>query len=82
MTTTISIHAHDVLDLIYENDGKFSREELFTAMQKTFGEEATYYSCSAKGMSREELLTFLFDRQKIYEQNDKLSLNIANKCNH
>ncbi len=82
MTTAISIHAHDVLDLIYENNGKFDTQHLFQAMDDKFGQTATFCSCSAKGMSREELLQFLFMRDKITETNGKLSLNIGNKCDH
>lgn len=58
-------HAHEVLGMMIGQT--FTDETLLAAMRETFGDDATYYSCSQSDMSAEQLLDFLKSKEKFVE---------------
>ena len=44
------VHAHEVMHMMLEQGGVFSRESLTRAITEHFGKEARFCSCSASGM--------------------------------
>ncbi len=44
------IHAHEIMHMMLETDGGFSRESLAQAIIERFGTDARFHTCSANGM--------------------------------
>ena len=58
------IHGHDVLDFMISSGESYTRATLADAIRKRFGAEAQFHTCSASGMTAEELIEFLAQRGK------------------
>lgn len=58
------IHGHDVLDFMIASGESYTRATLADAIRKRFGAEAQFHTCSASGMTAEELIEFLAQRGK------------------
>ena len=77
-----TVHGHDVIDLIRSSREGFTPAALSAEVSKRFGAAATFHTCSAGGMSLDQLLQFLFMRNKIVEREGKLWVVEENVCNH
>ncbi|MBD1559360.1 YecH family protein [Vibrio sp. S9_S30] len=75
-----SVHAHQVLHLLAEQD--LSLPHLLERIQQSFGENATFHTCSREGMKIEALLEFFVQRQKVFVEGEMISLNAARVCSH
>ncbi|MFI3266115.1 MAG: YecH family metal-binding protein [Rikenellaceae bacterium] len=51
------VHAHEVLRMMEGNS--YSQESLKQAIIEKFGAEQLFYTCSAKGLNIDNLITFL-----------------------
>lgn len=62
----------------------FTEESLLAAMRNTFGDDATYYSCSQSDMTAEQLLAFLKSKGKFVEVEGGCTLNTSHGggCGH
>ena len=62
----------------------FTEESLLAAMRNTFGDDATYYSCSQSDMTAEQLLAFLKSKGKFVEVAGGFTLNTSHGggCGH
>jgi probable metal-binding protein len=58
------IHGHAVLEMMLASGHAYTRESLRAAILERFGPGARFYTCSADGMTAEELITFLHNRGK------------------
>lgn len=65
-----SYHGHEVLEAILAEDAPVPRERLAAAMASLHGPDALYHTCSAAGMTLDELIVFLLERGKISETPD------------
>jgi len=62
-----SYHGHEVMQLL-TTSGEILTEESYTAaLAARFGAGATFFSCSANGMTPLELLTFFRERGKVVD---------------
>jgi probable metal-binding protein len=77
-----TIHGHDIIDLIRSAPAGFTPEDLATEVTNRFGAAARFHTCSAGGMTLDQLLQFLFMRNKITEREGKLWIVEENVCNH
>ena len=75
-------HAHEVMHMMLEQDGGFSRESLTKAIIDRFGADATFCSCSAAGMDVNAVIDFLESRGKFVVRGDGFSTLESNICNH
>ncbi len=75
-----SVHAHQALHLLAEQD--LNLKQLLERIELSFGNDATFHTCSSEGMTIEELLEFFVQRQKIFVEGEMLSLNAARVCSH
>jgi probable metal-binding protein len=82
MENITEIHAHEVLSFIDANAGGIETAAFSQKVREAFGDDARFYACSAAGMTSEELLAFLFRREKIAEIQGRLHVNRANLCQH
>lgn len=62
----------------------FTEESLLAAMRNTFGDDATYYSCSQSDMTAEQLLAFLKSKGKFVEVEGDFTVNTSpgGGCGH
>ena len=72
-----SVHGHDILHILFEADPQLTREELVATANERFGAEARYHTCSADGMSIEELIDFLAARGKFVVQEGRMGLVVT-----
>jgi probable metal-binding protein len=76
------IHAHEVMHMMLEQGGVFSRESLARAIKERFGETATFCSCSADGMNVDAVIAFLESRGKFVARADGFNTAQDKICNH
>ena len=76
------IHAHEVMHMMLEQDGVFSRESLGQAIIERFGASARFHSCSASGMDVHTVINFLESRGKFVARDDGFNTAKDKICNH
>ena len=74
-------HIHEVLNMIYSTDKKYSSYELTSHLQKIFGEDVHFTSCSENVFPLTEVVPFLLSRNKIRLE-DELIIPLTPACNH
>ena len=77
-----SFHGHEVMRMIASAPNPYSRQQLSDAVEAEFGQNARFHTCSAQGMTLDELLQFLSERGKLTEANGRLNVARENICNH
>ena len=77
-----SIHGHDVMHLMLELGGPFTRESLKEAIDARFGSDARFHTCSASEMDAEALIAFLAQRGKFIESDEGFQTRADKICNH
>ncbi len=77
-----SVHGRSVLKLIAESDSSLSRAELMQAMESEFGADSEFHTCSAKGLSGEQLLTLFLGKGKLVETEGKITAEACKTCSH
>ena len=76
-------HAHDVLRMISEQNRALALFEIKALILEKFGSNAQFGSCSMGGMDADQIIEFLFERQKLFEaEPGKYALNMHNSCGH
>ena len=76
------IHAHEIMHMMLEQDGAFSRESLAQAIVERFGAGATFRSCSASGMDVSAVIDFLESRGKFVVRDEGFNTATDKICNH
>jgi probable metal-binding protein len=77
-----SVHGHEILHFMLEMGGGFSKESLKAAIINRFGAETRYHTCSAQGMTAEELIDFLASKEKFIEAGNGFNTQPEKICNH
>jgi probable metal-binding protein len=77
-----SIHGHEVLHLMLEHGGGYTRESLRDAMIARFGADARFHTCSADDLTADQLIEFLAARGKFVAGEDGFNTHPRNTCNH
>ena len=62
-----SYHGHEVMQLMVTSGETHTEETYTAALAERFGAEATFFSCSANGMSPMDLLEFFRARGKVVD---------------
>lgn len=76
------IHAHEVMHMMLETDGAFSRESLEKAIVERFGADARFRSCSASNMDARAVVEFLETRGKFVAREDGFNTARDRICDH
>jgi probable metal-binding protein len=76
------IHGHDVLDYIIASGATYTRGTLAAAMRTRFGADARYHTCSAEGMTAEQLIEFLIARGKFCGSEAGFTVDTGRVCQH
>ena len=76
------VHAHEIMHMMLEKDGDFSRESLTRAIIERFGADAKFCSCSAVGMNVEAVINFLESRGKFVARDNGFNTTQNKICSH
>ena len=77
-----SVHGHEVMEMMLEQDGQFTRASLKQAMAQRFGADARFHTCSSSEMDAEALIDFLAARGKFIEAGEGFQTRADRICNH
>ncbi|MCU0787776.1 MAG: YecH family protein [Verrucomicrobia bacterium] len=77
-----SIHGHEMMQMMVELDRSFSRESLRQAIQERFGDNARFFTCSARDRTADQLIDFLAGRGKFVERDKGFSTRPEHICQH
>lgn len=77
-----SVHGHEVMHFMVESGRSFSRDSLIQAVTEHFGPETRFHTCSAEGMTAEQLVDFLAARGKFVDADYGFSTLPDRICNH
>ncbi len=77
-----SVHGHEVMALMVAQAQPISKPEFFALVARTFGENARFHTCSAEGLSAEELIQFLMSKGKVSDTSEGISLVAGRQCSH
>ena len=78
----MSIHGHDVLNMMIESGERYTKESLVEAIHARFGEAARFHTCSASERTAAELVAFLAARGKFIPAADGFSTHESKICRH
>ncbi|QTF08003.1 YecH family protein [Brenneria izadpanahii] len=77
-----SIHGHEVLQMMVDAGGSFTTEQLIAAIEKRFGHDARFHTCSASDMTAAALVQFLADRGKFIPLEAGFTTSASKICQH
>ena len=78
----MSIHGHDVLNMMIESGEQYTEQSLVQAIHTRFGESARFHTCSAQEMTAAELVAFLAARGKFIPVAEGFSTHESKICQH
>ncbi len=79
---TESVHGHEVMHMMLELGGQFTRDSLKAAIETRFGAETRFHTCSAEGMNAEQLIEFLHQKGKFVPSEAGFNTREEHICNH
>jgi probable metal-binding protein len=82
MNESKNFHGHDVMRMMLESGRAFSREELAAEIKARFGEDATFYTCSAEGLDAGGIVAFLESRGKFTGREGEYQTSPDKICSH
>jgi probable metal-binding protein len=68
--------------MMLDLDQEFTRDSLRTAIEKRFGHEARFFTCSAENMTADELIDFLAERGKFLGNSQGFTTHEDRICKH
>ena len=74
-------HIHEVLNIIYNTDKRYSMAELPQFLQEAFGQDVSFTSCSDNIFPVNEVISFLLSRNKIRIE-DGMIIPLTPACSH
>ncbi len=77
-----TIHGHEVMHMMVNSGESYTRESLRLAIQKQFGEETRFFTCSAEGMDADQLIQFLENKGKFHPLGEGFTTAPERICNH
>ncbi len=80
MTSTQEIHGHEIIRLVDAANPPLTRAQLAAEVERRFGPRARFCTCSAGGMTLDELLAFLGARGKVVEYRGRMVADISKMC--
>ncbi|MGI9275494.1 MAG: YecH family metal-binding protein [Endozoicomonas sp.] len=76
-----SIHGHNVLKLIREQDQAGGRDDILGAINLHFGPEARFHTCSANDLPASELVELFLNKGKLVEEESAIRF-VGCQCQH
>ncbi|BDD08741.1 hypothetical protein FUAX_11730 [Fulvitalea axinellae] len=69
------MHVHQVIYMMQESGKTYEADELMGDIRKQFGDDVQFVACSGIPFPCDEVIPFLFDRNKIVLEGEKISLH-------
>ena len=76
------VHGHEVMRMMLESDGAFTKDSLRAAIVERFGEATRFCTCSAENMTAEQLVDFLESRGKFVGTGEAFQTQADKICDH
>lgn len=73
-------HAHEVMEMMITSGKSYNRTSLAADIREKFGSETTFYTCSMKGLSPEQLIEFLAQKGKFSGTEDSFVFDPGRMC--
>ena len=73
-------HAHEVMEMMITSGKAYSRVSLATEIREKFGEDVSFYTCSANGLSPEQLIEFLAKKGKFSGTEESFVFDSGRMC--
>ena len=73
-------HAHDVMEMMITSGKAYSRGSLATEIREKFGENVSFYTCSANGLSPEQRIEFLSMKGKFSGTEESFVFDSGRMC--
>jgi probable metal-binding protein len=77
-----SVHGHEVMRMMVEEGGVYTRATLEAAIHARFGQGARFHTCSADEMDATALIAFLESRGKFLPAGAGFRTEASRICNH
>ncbi len=77
-----SVHGHDVMHMMLELGGQFTRDSLKSAIETRFGADTRFHTCSAEDMTALQLIDFLEAKGKFVAADDGFNTREEHICQH
>ena len=74
------LHAHEVMEMMMTSGKSYNRTSLATEIRETFGANTRFYTCSANGLSPEQLIDFLAMKGKFGGSEEAFYFNPSGMC--
>jgi probable metal-binding protein len=74
------IHGHEVMEMMIASGKLYTRDSLRADIIGHFGEAARFYTCSAEGMTADELISFLQTRGKFLDEEGGFKTDKEKMC--
>ena len=75
-------HAHEVMEMMLASGQVYNRDSLKEEIRGRFGSGVSFYTCSMKGLTPDELIDFLAMRGKLSGTPDAFYFDAGNRCQH
>lgn len=79
---TDHVHGHEVMKMMVEAKKEYTRESLKADIIDQFGEQTRFYTCSAEGMTPDELITLLDHKGKFLKSDTGFTTDPNRICDH
>lgn len=73
-------HAHEVMEMMVCSGKTYSRASLAADIRQKFGDNVTFYTCSASGLSPEQLIEFLAMKGKFSGTEEQFIFDSGRMC--
>ena len=73
-----SVHGHNVLNLVKEQEEALTKDSLMSAISSAFGSEARFHTCSARDLTAEELVSQFLEKGKLVEMEGMIQYHGCN----
>ena len=77
-----SIHGHEVMHFMLEQGVSFTKQSLRDAVVQHFGAETRFHTCSAEGMTAEQLIDLLEAKGKFVANHGGFNTQPDKICAH
>lgn len=76
------VHGHEVMQMMIDANRKYTRDSLRADIVKRFGADTRFFTCSASGMTADDLIDFLAARGKFVDSGDGFTTDPDKICQH
>jgi probable metal-binding protein len=76
------IHGHEVMQMLIDANEPQSKSDFKEKIDQKYGQDAKFFTCSAKDLSSIQLIEFLEGKGKFFNIEGKILTDTTKVCNH